>query len=58
MIKLFSKVVSRDECSDSEDSEPDEPLPEPVEQKKDDEFEGLSLGHRNLILLDLINNCV
>lgn len=40
---MFSKVVSREEYSESEDSESDEPIPEPIEQKKDDEFEGLLL---------------
>lgn len=45
---MFSKVVSREEYSDSEGSESDEPIPEPVEQKKDDEFEGL-LYHCSLI---------
>lgn len=43
LLKMFSKVVSREEYSDSEDSEADEPIPEPIEQKKDDEFEGLQL---------------
>ncbi|VDK26894.1 unnamed protein product [Anisakis simplex] len=33
-------VVSRDEYSDSDGSDDDEPIPEPIITHKDDEFEG------------------
>ncbi|VDN08170.1 unnamed protein product [Thelazia callipaeda] len=50
------EVVLREDFSDSEDSEADEPMPEPIEQKKDDEFEGLDEETRNRKIIEKARN--
>uniref|UniRef100_A0A2K6WAG2 Uncharacterized protein n=1 Tax=Onchocerca volvulus TaxID=6282 RepID=A0A2K6WAG2_ONCVO len=50
------EVVSREEYSESEDSESDEPIPEPIEQKKDDEFEGMDEETRNRKIIEKARN--
>ncbi|MCP9264780.1 ATP-dependent helicase brm [Dirofilaria immitis] len=50
------EVISREEYSESEDSESDEPIPEPIEQKKDDEFEGMDEETRNRKIIEKARN--
>ncbi|KHN70758.1 ATP-dependent helicase brm [Toxocara canis] len=50
------EVVSRDEYSDTDDSDSDGPIPDPIISHKDDEFEGLDEETRNRKIIEKARN--
>uniref|UniRef100_F1KQF2 Transcription activator BRG1 n=1 Tax=Ascaris suum TaxID=6253 RepID=F1KQF2_ASCSU len=50
------EVVSRDEYSDTDESDADEPIPDPIVTHKDDEFEGLDEETRNRKIIEKARN--